>query len=95
LASGYNVYPREVEEVLYEHPAVLEAAVVGIHDEYRGETVGAFVVLKKGESVTEEQLIAFTRERLAAYKVPRVIEFREELPKSLIGKVLRRELKKQ
>ena len=97
IAGGYNIYPREVEEVLYEHPAVMEAAVVGVPDPYRGETVKAFIVLKpeyRGK-VSEEEIIKFCRERLAAYKVPRLIEFREGLPKSLVGKVLRRLLREE
>ena len=95
IAGGYNIYPREVEEVLYEHPAVMEAAVVGVPDPYRGETVKAFIVLKpeyRGK-VSEEEIIKFCRERLAAYKVPRLIEFRDELPKSAVGKILRRVLR--
>lgn len=92
IASGYNVYPREVEEVLFEHPAVLEACVAGIPDEYRGETVKAYLVLKEGISVSGQELEAFCRERLAAYKVPRVYEFRQALPKTMVGKVLRRAL---
>ncbi|HET9017509.1 MAG TPA: long-chain fatty acid--CoA ligase [Thermomicrobiaceae bacterium] len=92
LASGFNVYPRDVEEVLYEHPAVLEAGVAGIPDPYRGETVKAYVVLRPGASATAADLEAFCRERLAAYKVPRLFEFRDELPKSAVGKVLRRVL---
>jgi long-chain acyl-CoA synthetase len=97
VAGGYNIYPREVEEVLFEHPAVAEAAVVGVPDPYRGETVKAFVVLRpeyKGK-VTEKDLDKFCRERLAAYKVPRLYEFRDELPKSLVGKVLRRVLREE
>ena len=96
IASGFNVYPREVEEVLFEHPAVAEAAVVGMPDEYRGETVAAFVVLKAGKTPSEElrrDILAFCKQRLVAYKVPKMLEFRESLPKSLIGKVLRRELR--
>lgn len=92
IAGGYNIYPREVEEVLYEHPAIQEAAVVGIPDPYRGETVKAFIVLKEGKQVTEEELNKFCRENLAAYKVPRSYEFRDELPKTVIGKILRRQL---
>ncbi|OZM57919.1 long-chain fatty acid--CoA ligase [Lottiidibacillus patelloidae] len=92
IAGGYNIYPREVEEVLYEHDAILEAAVVGIKDEYRGETVKAFLVLKDGKSVTEEELNNFCRKHLASYKVPRAYEFRDELPKTTIGKILRRVL---
>lgn len=92
IAGGYNIYPREVEEVLYEHPQVLEAAVVGVPDPYRGETVKAFVVLKKDATCTEEELNAHCRKRLAAYKVPRIYEFRNELPKTAVGKILRRVL---
>jgi long-chain acyl-CoA synthetase len=97
IAGGYNIYPREVEEVLYQHPAVKEAAVVGVPDAYRGETVKAFVVLKEGyeDEVGEEDLRAFAKERLAAYKVPRLWEFREELPKTAVGKILRRMLRKE
>ncbi len=97
IASGFNVYPREVEEVLFEHPAVAEAAVVGIPDEYRGETVAAFVVLKAGQVTSEDlkrDILAYCKQRLTPYKVPKILEFRESLPKSLIGKVLRRELRK-
>lgn len=92
IASGYNVYPREVEEVLYEHPAVKEAAVAGVPDDYRGETVKAYIVLKDGASISAEALEAYCRLMLAAYKVPRLYEFRSELPKTMIGKVLRRAL---
>lgn len=92
IAGGFNIYPREVEEVLFEHPAILEAAVVGVPHEYRGETVKAYIVLKEGQSVTEEELDQFCRERLASYKVPRIYEFRKELPKSTVGKVLKRVL---
>ncbi|RKD23834.1 long-chain fatty acid--CoA ligase [Ammoniphilus oxalaticus] len=90
IASGFNIYPREVEEVLFEHPAIAEAAVVGVADDYRGETVKAFLVLKEGETVSEEQLDQFCRKRLAAFKVPKQYEFRAELPKSSIGKVLKK-----
>jgi long-chain acyl-CoA synthetase len=92
IAGGYNIYPREVEEVLYEHPAIQEAAVVGVPDPYRGETVKAFVVVREGKEVTEEELNTFCRENLAAFKVPRKYEFRDELPKTVIGKILRRQL---
>ena len=96
IASGFNVYPREVEEVLFHHPSVQEAAVVGVPDEYRGETVIAFVVLKPGVAASEEtrqDILAYCKHELALYKVPKKFEFRESLPKSLIGKVLRRELR--
>jgi len=92
IAGGFNIYPREVEEVLFMHPAVQEAAVVGVPDPYRGETVKAFVVLKPGVHATADELIAHCRRHLAAYKVPKLLEFRSELPKSLVGKVLRRVL---
>ncbi|GAA4547900.1 long-chain fatty acid--CoA ligase [Pseudonocardia xishanensis] len=91
--SGYKVWPREVEDMLYEHPAVREAAVVGVPDEYRGESVKAFVSLRPGASATEEELIAFTRARMAAYKYPRAVEFLDEIPKTVSGKLLRRELR--
>ncbi|RXT14647.1 AMP-binding protein [Ammoniphilus sp. CFH 90114] len=91
-ASGFNVYPREVEEVLFEHKAVLEAAVVGVPDPYRGETVKAFIVLKEGAEVSSEELDEFCRKRLSAYKVPKYYEYRTELPKTMVGKVLRRML---
>lgn len=93
IVGGYNVYPAEVEAVLFEHPAVKEAAVIGIPDARRGEAVKAFIVLKEGQQATEEEIIAFCRSQLAAYKVPRMVEFRQDLPKSMIGKVLRRELR--
>jgi long-chain acyl-CoA synthetase len=90
IAAGYNVYPRDVEEVLFEHPAVLECCVAGVPDAYRGETVKAFIVKRPTLDVTAEDLDAFCRQRLAAYKVPHVYEFRDSLPKSAVGKVLRR-----
>ena len=92
-AGGYKVWPREVEDVLYEHEAVREAAVVGVPDAYRGETVKAFVSLRPGRTVTEEELIAFAKERMAAYKYPRAVEFLDEIPKTVTGKLLRRELR--
>ena len=95
LCSGYNVYPREVEEVLFMHPAVAEAAAIGVPDPYRGETVKAFVVLKAGVNATADEIIAFCKERLAPFKVPKHIEFAKDLPKSLVGKVLRRELRER
>ncbi len=95
IAGGYNIYPADVEAVLFEHPKVKEAAVIGVPDEYRGESVKAFVVLKEGETATPEEIIEFCRERMAAYRVPRLVEFRDDLPKSMIGKVLRRELREE
>jgi long-chain acyl-CoA synthetase len=91
-AGGYNVYPREIEEVLYEHEEVSEAVAIGVEDEYRGESVKAFVVRKSGEEVNEEEILAFCKERLAPYKAPKAVEFRDELPKSTVGKLLRRVL---
>src|SRR3712207_5434164 len=92
VASGYNVYPREIEEMLFEHPDVAEAVAIGVADEYRGESVKAFVVKRSGAQATEEDVLAFCKERLAAYKTPKAVEFREELPKSAVGKLLRRVL---
>lgn len=95
LVSGYNVYPNEIEDVLFTHAAVKECAVIGVPDQYRGEAVKAFVVLKEGATTTAEELQAYCRERLAKYKLPSVIEFLAALPKSAVGKVLRRELREQ
>ncbi|WP_068674566.1 long-chain-fatty-acid--CoA ligase [Oceanobacillus sp. Castelsardo] len=92
IASGYNIYPREVEEVLYEHNAIQEAVVAGVPDSYRGETVKAYIVLKKGYQITEEELDEFMKKNLAVYKVPKIYEFRDELPKTAVGKILRRKL---
>ncbi|MCA0143775.1 AMP-binding protein [Blastococcus sp. LR1] len=92
-ASGYKVWPREVEDVLAEHPAVRESAVVGVPDEKRGETVKAFVSLKPGSTTTPDELVAHCKERMAAYKYPRIVELIDELPKTVTGKILRRELR--
>ena len=92
IAGGFNIYPREIEEVLYEHEKVQEACIVGVPDVYRGETVKAFIVPKDGQKLTEEELDQYCRKHLAAFKVPRLYEFREELPKTMIGKILRRVL---
>ncbi|MFO7631619.1 MAG: long-chain fatty acid--CoA ligase [Caldilinea sp.] len=92
IASGFNIVPREVEEVLFMHPKVMEAAVVGIPDPKRGETVKAFVVMKQGQTATVEDIRDFCKENLAPYKVPTFVEFRDELPKTQVGKVLRRVL---
>jgi long-chain acyl-CoA synthetase len=99
-AGGFNIYPREVEEVLYEHSKVKEATAVGVPVKGKGERVKAYVVLKEGETATEEEIIEFCRENMAPYKVPKYVEFRGELPKTMVGKVLRRvlleeEMKKQ
>lgn len=92
IAGGFNIYPREIEEVLYEHPAVQEVVAAGIPDPYRGETVKVYIVLKDGTAATEDELNEFARKHLAAYKVPRMYEFRKELPKTAVGKILRRAL---
>jgi len=93
ITGGYNVYPREVEDILLAHPAVLECAVVGAPDEKWIEAVTAFIVIKPGETASEDELIAFARERLAGYKVPRLVRFIDALPRSAVGKVLRRSLR--
>jgi acyl-CoA synthetase (AMP-forming)/AMP-acid ligase II len=94
-ASGYSVFPAEVEEYLYKHPAISECAVIGVPHDYRGEDVKAFVVLKPDweGKVTEEELVAWAREQMSVYKYPRTIEFRKELPKGGTGKILRKILK--
>ncbi|MGD6779766.1 long-chain-fatty-acid--CoA ligase [Sutcliffiella horikoshii] len=92
IAGGFNIYPREIEEVLYEHEEIQEVVVAGIPDAYRGETVKAYIVKKTGSKLTEEELDQYTRKHLAAYKVPRYYEFRDELPKTAVGKILRRAL---
>ena len=93
IAGGYNIYPRDIDEVLYQHPKILDAVSVGIPHEYRGETIKAYVVLNKGETATEEEIVNFCKEKLAAYKVPKLVEFRDELPKSMVGKILRKVLR--
>ncbi|HEY9432541.1 MAG TPA: long-chain fatty acid--CoA ligase [Blastocatellia bacterium] len=93
IVSGFNVYPNEVEDVLFTHPAVLEAAVIGVPDQYRGEAVKAFITLRPGANATADEVIEFCRASLAKYKVPSLIEFMPSLPKSAVGKVLRRELR--
>ncbi|MCK4795030.1 MAG: long-chain fatty acid--CoA ligase [Desulfobacteraceae bacterium] len=93
IAGGYNIYLREIDEVLYEHPKIADAVAVGIADEYRGETVKAFIVPKEGETITEEEVLEFCKEKLAPYKRPKLVEFRESLPKSAVGKILRKILR--
>jgi long-chain acyl-CoA synthetase len=95
LTGGYNVYPREIDEVLYEHPKVKEAVSVGIPSETRGEVIKAFVVPKQGKNLTKAEIISFCREKLAGFKVPKQVEFRAELPKTIVGKVLRRALREE
>jgi long-chain acyl-CoA synthetase len=93
ITGGYNVYPRDVDEVYYEHPKVMEACSIGIPDAKRGENIKLFVVLKEGETATAEELIEYGKTKLAAYKLPSEVEFRKELPKSTVGKILRKELR--
>jgi long-chain acyl-CoA synthetase len=94
VASGFKVWPREVEEVLYLHPAVREAAVIGVPDPYRGETIKAVISVKPGMQVTEQEIKSFARERMAAYKYPRFVEIIDELPKTTSGKIMRRLLRR-
>ncbi|MEW6555053.1 MAG: long-chain fatty acid--CoA ligase [Actinomycetota bacterium] len=95
IAGGYNIYPVEIDNVLFDHPKILEACAVGVPDEYRGESLKAFIVTKEGETLSEEEVLAYCRETLAPYKIPRSVEFVSELPKSVVGKILRRELRDQ
>jgi long-chain acyl-CoA synthetase len=92
IRGGYNVYPREVEEVLYEHPAVSEAAVIGVPDESMGEEVAAAIVLRRDKEASADDIRSFVKERVAAYKYPRRIWFVDELPKTATGKILKREI---
>jgi long-chain acyl-CoA synthetase len=92
LCGGYNVYPRNVEEAIYIHPAVAECAVIGVADAYRGQTVKAFVVLRDGQSVTKEALCAFLEDKLSPIEMPKQVEFRKGLPKTAIGKILKKTL---
>ncbi|HEU19724.1 MAG TPA: long-chain fatty acid--CoA ligase [Deltaproteobacteria bacterium] len=93
ISGGFNIYPRDIDEIFYEHPKVQEACAIGIPDPKRGENVKVFVVLKAGETATQEEMIEFCKTKLATYKLPSEIEFREELPKSTVGKILRKELR--
>jgi len=93
ISGGENIYPREIEEVLYSHPAILEAAVVGIPDEKWGDAVKAFVVLKDGEKISEEEIIDFCKKDLASFKKPKSVDFVPSLPRNPAGKILKKELK--
>ncbi len=93
LVSGFNVYPNEVEEVLAENPKILESAVIGLPDEHSGEAVSAYIVLKPGQTATPDEIRDYCRHKLTGYKVPKTVAFREVLPKTNVGKVLRRELR--
>lgn len=95
ISSGYNIYPREVDEVLYKHPKVKEAVTVGLPHKTRGEIIKVYIVLKDGESMDRGEVVSYCREKLAGYKVPRQVEFRKELPKTMVGKVLRRALREE
>lgn len=95
IVGGFNVYPREVEEILYQNPKIKEAAAIGVKDEAHGEVVKAFVVLKDGQTATEQEIIDFFQGKIAKFKIPRSVEFRKELPKTLVGKILRRELREE
>jgi long-chain acyl-CoA synthetase len=91
--SGFNVYPKEIDELLITHPKILEVCTIGVPDAYRGETVKIFIVTKPGQTMTAEEVIDFCKEKLAGYKVPKLVEFIAALPKSVVGKILRRELR--
>lgn len=93
IVGGFNVYPREVEEILYKHPKISEATVIGVHDDYKGEAVKAFVVLREGVEATAEEIKGYCRKNLTRYKIPKYIEFKDELPKSLVGKIIKRSLR--
>jgi long-chain acyl-CoA synthetase len=95
IAGGFNIYPRDIDEVLFQHPKVAEAVSIGVKDKYRGETIKVFVVLKPGEKCTEEEIIKFCKEKLAPYKVPKLVEFRDSIPKSAVGKILRKILREE
>ncbi len=95
ISEGYNVYPREIDEFLMTHPSVRDAAVIGVPDELRGEKVIAYVILKEGCSATQEEIIKYCRDNLAKYKIPKKIIFKDELPKTMVGKVLRRVLREE
>ncbi len=92
IAGGYNIYPREVEEVIFEHPKVKEVVVVGIPDSYRGESVKAYIVPESGVELNEQEIIAFCQQKMARFKVPKKVQFLDEIPKSAVGKYLRRVL---
>src|SRR6056297_3164708 len=95
ISGGYNIYPREIDEVLHEHPKIKEAVAVGVPHQTRGEIIKAYVVVQPGENLTRAEVISLCREKLANYKIPKKVEFRDELPKTLVGKVLRRALREE
>jgi long-chain acyl-CoA synthetase len=94
ISGGFNIYPREVDEVLFTHPKILEACAIGVPDSHSGERVKAYVVLKQGETSTEQEIVVYCQERMARYKAPKYVEFVAELPKSAVGKILRKELRR-
>jgi long-chain acyl-CoA synthetase len=93
ISSGYNVYPREIDEIFYEHPKVLKACAIGVPDLKRGENIKVFVVVKEGVTATREELLEHCKGKLATYKLPSEVEFRKQLPESTVGKILRKELR--
>jgi long-chain acyl-CoA synthetase len=93
IRGGFNIYPREIEEVLLTHPAISLAAVIGIPDDHYGEEVKAVVVLKEGQQATADEIIVWSKEQMAAYKYPRIVDIRESLPMTATGKILKKELK--
>jgi long-chain acyl-CoA synthetase len=95
IVGGFNVFPREIDELIYQHPKVKEGITVGVPDPRKGERIKVYIVLKAGETATPEEFIAYFKERLTPYKVPAEVEFRTELPKSMIGKILRRALREE
>jgi long-chain acyl-CoA synthetase len=95
IVGGFNVFPREIDELIYQHPKVKEGITIGLPDPHKGERIKAYIVLKEGETATPEEFIIYFKERLTPYKVPREVEFRTELPKSMIGKILRRALREE
>jgi long-chain acyl-CoA synthetase len=95
ISGGYNVYPRDIEEVFYGNPKVQEAAAIGVPHPTRGEAIKVFVALKEGETGTQEELIEYCTDKLAKYKLPTEIEFRDELPKTNVGKILKKDLRKE
>jgi long-chain acyl-CoA synthetase len=95
IVGGFNVFPREIDELIYQHPKVKEGICVGVPDPRKGERIKVYIVLKDGETATPEEFIAYFKERLTPYKVPSEVEFRTQLPKSMIGKILRRALREE
>jgi len=92
ISAGFNIYPKEIEEVLYQHPKIADAAVIGVPHGYKGETVKAYIILKEGVQATAEEIIEYCRDKLAVFKAPTLVEFRKELPRTASGKVLKRVL---